>query len=300
VKVAVAGASGFVGSALLPRLREAGHEVVRLVRRPARSPWEVSWDPAAGTVDATALAGVDAVVNLAGAGIGDKRWTESYKAELYDSHVGSARAIAEAAAALDPPPSVLVSVGAMGYYGHNNGGGRLTEDAPAGTDHAARIVADKEEATEPARAAGIRVVTPRLGLVMDSSGSTLGRRLLPLAKAGLLGPLAGGDSVWPVVSLDDVVRAIIFLLEHDDTEGPYNVAAPDTTTNAEFTRVLTDAVRRPGILPVPRFGLRLVLGELADDVVASFDLDSSRLEQAGFRFQDRDVDAVVATALAES
>ena len=167
-----------------------------------------------GTVDLDALTGVEAIVNLAGAGIGDRRWTSAYKRTLYDSHVGSARVLARAAAELCPAVSTLVSVGAMGYYGNDTGGTRLVEDSPAGDDFAARIIVDKERATEPAAEAGVRVVLPRLSLVMGTGGGTLGRRLLPLAKVGLLGPLAGGGSVWSVVSVQDTARAVLFLLEN--------------------------------------------------------------------------------------
>jgi uncharacterized protein (TIGR01777 family) len=297
MRVAVAGASGFVGRELLPLLRSEGHEVQRLVRRPASAPDEVSWNPAAGSVDLDALSGVEAIVNLAGPGIGDKRWSESRKQTLYDGFVGSARVLAAAAAELHDSVSTLVSVGGMGYYGNDNPGGRLREDAPAGTDFTARISVDKENATEPASAAGVRVVLPRLSLVMDSSGSTMGRRLLPLAKLGLLGPLAGGGSTWSVVSVSDVARALLFMLEHESLAGPVNVSAPVPTTNKEFTRLLGERVNRPTILPVPKFGLKLVLGEFADDVLASFDIDPTKLIDAGFTFEHPDAAAVIAAAV---
>ncbi len=297
MKVAVSGASGFVGTPLVAALRADGHDVLRLVRRAATRPDELRWDPAHGLLHPADLAGVDAVVNLAGAGIGDKRWTEAYKRELRDSHVDSARTVAQAVAAMDPRPRVLISVGAMGYYGNDTGGRLLTEDSPPGEDFAARIIRDKEAALVPAADAGVRVVTPRMSLVMDRSGGTLGRRLLPLAKCGVLGPIAGGGSVWSVVSLDDVVRSICFLLTTEATVGPYNVSAPQPTTNGEFTRLLGKAVGRPTLLPVPRFGVRLVIGEFADDVVASFAVSPQRLVGAGFRFAHVDAAAVVAAAL---
>ena len=296
MRVAVAGSSGFVGQALLPVLRRRGDDVVRMVRRPARAADEVAWDPEAGTVDLAALAGVDAVVNLAGAGIGDKRWSDSYKRTLYDSHVGSAQALAAAAAEVSPNPSVLVSVGAMGYYGNDTGGVRLTEGSPAGTDTAARILVDKERATRPAADTGVRVVLPRLSLVMGAHGGTLGRRLLPLAKLGVLGPLAGGRSIWSVVSVQDVARSLVFFLDDADTAGAYNVSAPQTTTNAEFTELLGDAVHRPTVLPVPRFGLHLALGEFAADVLADFNVDAGRVIEAGFDFEHPDAASVVAAA----
>ena len=293
MRVAVAGASGFVGSALVPLLRSEGHEVKRLVRRPAAAPDEVSWNPSAGSVDLDRLAGVEAIVNLAGAGIGDKRWTQSYRRTLVASHVGSARVLAATAAELADSVRTLVSVGAMGYYGNDNAGGRLREDSPAGSDFAARIIVDKEAATEPAAAAGVRVVLPRLSLVMGSGGSTMGRRLLPLAKLGLLGPLAGGNSTWSVVSVRDAARALLFMLENDNISGPVNVSAPVPTTNKEFTRLLGKRVNRPTILPVPKFGLKIVLGDFADDVLASFDVDPTKLIDAGFSFEHPDAAAII-------
>jgi uncharacterized protein (TIGR01777 family) len=297
VRVAVAGASGFVGSDLVPRLVAAGHEVVRLVRRAHAGAGEASWDPRVGTVDLDALAGVEAIVNLAGAGIGDKRWTEAYKATLYDSHVASARVLGRAAAELAPDLHTLVSVGAMGYYGNDTGGRRLTESSPPGTDFAARIIVDKEAATEPAAEAGVRVVLPRVSLVMGSTGGTLGRRLLPLAKVGLLGPLAGGRSIWSVVSLQDTCRALLFALEQPSLHGPVNLSAPQTTTNGEFTRLLGARVHRPTVLPVPAFGLRLVLGEFADDVLADFNVDPSLLVAAGFTFDHPDAASIIDAAV---
>lgn len=293
MRVAVAGSSGFIGRELLPLLRSQGHEVQRLVRRPASAPDEVSWNPAAGSVDLDALTGVEAIVNLAGPGIGDKRWSESRKQTLYDGFVGSARVLAAAAAELHDSVSTLVSVGGAGYYGRDNPGGRLREDAPAGTDFTARISVDKENATEPASAAGVRVVLPRIHLAMGSSGSTMGRRLLPLAKLGLLGPLAGGGSTWSVVSVSDLARALLFMLENESLAGPVNVAAPVSTTNKEFTRLLGQRVNRPTILPVPKFGLWIVLGEFADDVLASFDVDPTKLIEAGFTFEHPDAAAVI-------
>jgi uncharacterized protein (TIGR01777 family) len=297
MKVAVAGASGFVGRTLLPHLRASGHEVVRLVRRDAHAPDEVAFDPSAGVVDLDALAGVDALVNLAGAGIGDKRWTAAYKRELYSSHVESAATVARAAAALDPRPAVLVSVGAMGYYGNSTGGAPLTEQSPPGTDFAAQIIVDKEAATAPAIDAGVRVVLPRLSLVMGRDGGVLGRRLLPLAKAGLLGPLAGGSSVWSVVSVHDAARSIGWMLATPQASGPYNVSAPQVTTNGEFTRLLGQALRRPTLLPVPKFGLSVVLGEFATDVLADFDVRPDRIVGEGFTFEHPDAAAIIAASL---
>jgi uncharacterized protein len=297
MRVAVAGSSGFVGSELLPRLHSAGHDVVRLVRGRATRPDEVSWNPDAGSVDLDALASVEAIVNLAGANVGGRRWTESYKQTLYTSHVGSARVLAASAAELADSVTTLVSVGAMGYYGNDTGGVRLTESAPPGSDFLARLVADKEVATEPAASAGVRVVLPRISLIMGSGGGAVGSRMLPLSKVGLLGPLAGGDTIWSVVSVQDTARALLHALENESISGPVNVSAPETTTNKEFTRLLGQAVHRPTVFPVPRFGLRLVLGDLADEMLADFNVDPQRLIDSGFTFEHRDAEAVVAACL---
>ena len=294
--VAVAGSSGLIGSELLPRLRRADHQVLRLVRRRASSPDEVSWNPAAGTVDLDALAGVEAIVNLAGANVGGRRWTESYKQTLYTSHVASARVLAATAAELADSVRTLVSVGAMGYYGNDTGGVRLTESAPPGSDYLAHLVADKEVATEPAASAGVRVVLPRISLVMGAGGGALGARMLPLSKVGLLGPLAGGDTTWSVVSVQDAARALLHMLEDFSISGPVNVSAPETTTNAEFTRLLGKQVHRPAILPVPKFGLKIVLGDLADEMLADFDVDPGKLLASGFTFEHPDAASIIEAA----
>ena len=297
MRVAVAGASGFIGGELVPRLRSSGHDVLRLVRGPATRPDEVSWNPAAGSIDLDGLTSVDAIINLAGAGVGDRRRTKAYKKVLYDSHVGSAAVLARAAAELAPTLTTLVSVGAMGYYGNDTHGRRLVEDSAPGSDFLAQILVDKEQATTVASEAGVRVVLPRLTLVMGSAGSTMGRRLLPLAKLGLLGPLAGGHSIWPVVSVQDTARAIEHMLTNEETSGPYNVTAPEVTTNGEFTRLLGQAVHRPTVLPVPKFALTIVLGEFADDVLADFNVDPQRLIDSGFTFEHRDAEAVVGACM---
>jgi uncharacterized protein (TIGR01777 family) len=297
MQIAVAGSSGFIGGELLPRLRSAGHDVLRLVRGPAAGADEVSWNPGAGTVDLDRLSSVEAIVNLAGAGVGDRRRTEAYKKALYDSHVGSARVLARAAAELAPTLTTLVSVGATGYYGNDTHGRRLVESSAAGSDVLARIIVDKEQATTVAAEAGVRVVLPRLSLVMGSAGSTMGRRLLPLAKVGLLGPLAGGRTIWSVVSVQDTARALEHMLTNEQMSGPYNVSAPEATTNAEFTRLIGEAVHRPTVIPVPKFGLKLVLGEFADDVLADFNVDPQHLIDSGFTFEHPDAEAVVAASM---
>jgi uncharacterized protein (TIGR01777 family) len=297
MKIAVTGSSGFVGRALVPALRADGHEVVRLVRRSPSAPDEARWDPRAGKVDRARLAGLDAAVNLAGAGVGDKRWTEGYKRTLYESHVGSARTLATALAGLDPRPAVLVGQGAIGIYGEDRGDTVLTEHASYGDDLLARIVRDKEAALEPAEQAGIRVVKVRAGLVMDRSGSTLGRRLLPLFKMGFGGKLGSGDQWWSLVALTDVVRALQRFLTDDTANGAYNVTAPEPTTNAEFTQLLGEALHRPTLAPAPAFAIKLVLGDFAGAVLGSQRAVPERLVAEGFAFVAPDARAIVVEAL---
>lgn len=265
MKVAVTGASGLIGSALVPALQRDGHDVLRLVRRATRSADEIRWDPAQRRLDPAALSGVDAVVHLAGVGIGDKRWTAARKAAILDSRVDGTATIATAMAEAQPRPRVLLSASAVGFYG-DSGERILTEHDPAGEGFAAEVVVRWEGATSAAQEAGIRVVWMRSGLVCAPSGGILGR-VLPLFKLGLGGPLAGGRQYWPWISLADEVSAMQFLLAQD-ISGPVNLTGPEPVTNAEFTRILGRVLRRPAIAPVPAIALKTVLGaERAEQIV---------------------------------
>lgn len=292
MRVAVTGASGLIGSALVTALLADGHDVVRLVRRPTGEPDEASWDPATGTVDLDRLAGTDAVVHLAGAGVGDHRWTDSYKREIRDSRVRGTTAVARAVAALDPAPRVLVSASAIGYYG-DTGDGTVDETAPRGTGFLADVVAEWERAADPAREAGIRVVHPRSGLVMARRGGAWGR-MLPLFKAGLGGRLGNGRQWWSFITLADEVAALRWLLDAD-VSGPVNLTAPHPATNAQVTTAMGRALHRPTVLPVPAFALRAVLGEFSTEVLGSARVLPAALQQAGFAFAHPDIDAAVAT-----
>jgi uncharacterized protein len=283
VRIAITGSSGFIGTALVGSLQEAGHEVVRLVRRPARRPDEVSWDPAAGTVDLTGLAGVEAAVNLAGAGVGDRRWTKAYQRTLVASRVDSTRTLATALARLDPPARVLVSASASGYYG-NRGDEPLTEAAGPGAGFLVELVRAWEGAALRNAGPGTRVVLARTGLVLAPGGGALGR-LLPLLRLGLGGPLGNGRQWWPWITLTDEVRALTFLLEREALEGPVNLSAPQPARNVELTRALGRALRRPAVLPAPAFAVRLVVGEFAQEVLGSQRMLPARLLEAGFAFR---------------
>jgi len=301
VRVAVTGSSGLIGTALCARLRAEGHDVVRLVRGPVprgapEGATTVSWDPAAGTIDAAGLAGVDAAVNLAGAGIGDARWTDARKRELRESRTRGTELLASTVAALDPVPSVLVSGSAVGYYG-DRGDEVLTETSGPGDDLLARLCVDWEAATVPATDAGIRVATIRTGIVLSREGGAF-PKLLPLFKLGLGGRFGSGRQWWSWITLRDEVDAIAWLLTHD-VAGPVNLTAPNPVTNAELTKALGRALHRPALLPVPRFGPGLLVGrELAQALLfTSARVQPAALTAAGYPFSDPALDPALTSVL---
>jgi uncharacterized protein len=300
MKVAITGSSGLIGTALTASLRADGHEVVRLVRRPPRAADEIRWDPRAADAGNPALAGVSGCVHLAGAGVGDHRWTAAYKAEIRSSRVLPTRALATALASLTPRPLAFVSASAIGWYG-DTGGATVTEDAPAGQAFLSRVVADWEAAAAPARDAGIRVAHLRSGLVLGSGGGVLGRLALP-ARLGVLPRFGDGRQVMSWISLTDEVRAIRFLLDDPgaaDRSGPYNLTAPNPVTNAELTSALHTAFRRPDFawLRVPAPVLRLGLGEMSSELLTSARVLPRRLLDAGFEFDHPTVGAALAAEL---
>ena len=262
--VAITGSSGLIGTALAASLQRDGH-TVRPVVRSDGGPGTVRWDPAAGTIDAGALAGVDAVVHLAGAGIGDKRWTDARKEVVLRSRVDGTTLLSRTIAALDPKPAVLLSASGISVYG--DGGDEVqTEAAPSGSGFLAEVVDAWEASTAAASEAGIRVAHLRSAVVLDQGGGALAKQL-PLFRLGLGGRLGSGEQWFPWISLDDEVGAITHLLT-SDVSGPVNLVAPEQVTNARFTEVLGSVLGRPAILPVPRFGPALLLGkELAEQLL---------------------------------
>jgi uncharacterized protein (TIGR01777 family) len=282
VKIVVTGSSGLIGTALVTRLHRAGHDVVRLVRHPPRERDEVAWDPQAGTVDVDRLAGVEAAVHLAGAGVGAKRWTENYKRVIRESRVLGTRTLVTALTSLDPKPRVLVSASAVGIYG-DRGDEELTEESPAGESFISDVVRAWEAETEPAATAGIRVALIRSGLVLTGGGPAFGR-LVSLVKLGLGGPLGNGRQWWPWITLEDEVAAIEFLLTHE-VSGPVNLSAPDPARQRDVAKALARAAHRPALLPAPAFGLRIVLGGFASEILASRRELPGKLLSAGYPFR---------------
>ena len=287
-RVAITGASGLIGSALSKALRGRGDLVTHLVRRAPRHTGElpdgvteVRWSPG-DDLDPDVLADVDGVVHLAGAGIGDKRWTASRKQVLVSSRLDGTGTIARALAALGEDAPRLVSGSAIGYYG-DRGDEILTEESAPGEGFLARLCQEWEQSTAPAEEAGTSVAHVRTGIVLAPGGGALGR-LLPLARLGLAGPLAGGDAVWAWITLHDHVRSLMFLLEHPELTGPVNLTGPHPATQIEVTRALAGQLGRPAFVPAPELALRLVLGEMASEILASAHVLPTVLTGAGFSF----------------
>lgn len=294
--IAVTGAHGLIAGALVPALRADGHRVLRIVRGAPEGADDVQWDPAVGTIDSGRLEGVDAVVHLAGAGIGDRRWTDERKRVILDSRVRGTELVAGALAALDRPPGVLVSASAVGYYGLH-GDEPLTEEASAGDDFLADVCRQWEHATRAAAAAGIRVVNIRSGVVLSTRGGVLQRLLLPF-RLGLGGRVGSGRQYVSWISIDDEVGAIRHLLTSDVT-GPVNVTAPTPVTNGELTAALGRALHRPTVLPTPVAPLKLLYGpELVDHLlVGGQRVLPAALERAGYRFAQPALDGALAALL---
>jgi uncharacterized protein (TIGR01777 family) len=292
MRVLVTGSSGLIGSALVPRLEADGHQVTRLRRGP-------TWDPEGGTLDSGAVAGHDAAVHLAGAGIGDHRWSDEHKRRVLDSRVNGTAALAHAVAGLDPRPHVLVSASAVGYYG-NRGSETLNEESAAGDDFLAEVCTRWEAASAPAADAGIRTVRVRTGIVLSPAGGAL-KPLLPLFKLGLGGRLGNGSQYWSWITIDDTVGAIVHALTNDDVVGAVNVTAPEPVTNAAFASTLGRVLHRPAVLPVPRFALAVRLGGEAADVMllAGQRVLPAKLEATGYRFRSRSLEDALRAVLSK-
>lgn len=294
--VVVGGASGFLGSALVDRLHADGHRVARLVRHEAHSPEESAWSPAEGVVDHALIERADVVVNLSGAPIARWPWTPGYRQELLDSRIGATHTLASAIAETGGRPALL-SASAMAYYGRDRGEEPLGETAGPGEGFLTHVTHEWEAAAEPAVNAGSRVCFLRTTNVMHRSGGALKAMLVPF-RLGLGARLGDGAQYFSVISRDDWVSAVCHLATRPDASGPYNLASPEPVTNAEFTKALAAAVRRPAFARVPGFAITAVLGGLGQELLGSLRIVPAHLQREGFDFAHRTVEEVLAAALA--
>jgi len=290
VKVAVTGASGLIGSSLVPYLRRQGHDVVSLVRAEPRNPCEARWNPRSGDVDLTRLQGTDGVVHLAAANVASRPWTDGYKQQILSSRVQGTRVIAEAIARLEPRPAVLVSASAMGLYG-DRGDEPLDDQAPGAPGFLADVVRAWEGAADPAREAGVRVVHPRTGLVLSRRGGAYGP-LRPLLQLGLGGPIGSGQQWWSWITLRDEVRALAWLLEHP-LSGPVNLTGPSPERQRDVVRARAQALHRPAVVPVPAAAVRLVLRGFGGELLDSRRVLPVALQGSGFSFDHPDLNSAV-------
>jgi uncharacterized protein (TIGR01777 family) len=296
MRVLVAGSSGLIGTALCRALGTAGHEGVRLVRRAPGADDEIFWNPEGGVLDASALAGVEAVVHLGGRSIAGGRWTAQVKRDLRHSRVETTELLAGVLAGLDAPPRVFICASAIGIYG-NRGDEELREDSGAGTGFLAELGQAWEGASAAAVDAGIRVVHARFGIALSREGGALAK-MLPPFRLGVGGRLGNGKQYFSWVALEDAVAALLFAIDNDDLHGPVNVTAPTPVTNAELTRALGRALRRPTIFPLPAFMAKILLGELAEEgLLASQRVVPQRLLDAGFEFSYPAIDGALRQAL---
>ncbi len=301
MRIVISGSTGLIGTALVEHLRGAGHQVVRLVRRPpahgSAGVTDVQWDPAAGTLPASAIDGADAVINLSGAGIGDHRWTDDYRRELLDSRLHATELLAATIAAAESKPSVFLSGSAIGWYG-DRGDEQLDEQSARGNGFLSDLCRQWEDATGAADTAGVRVAHLRTGIVLTAAGGAL-KKQLPLFKLGLGGKFGNGRQWQSWISLPDEVGAITHLLSSDD-RGAVNLTAPNPVTNAEFTSTLGSVLHRPTVLPIPSFGPKLLLGgALAEALLFTGQrVLPTVLTASGYAFQHPTLDGALRAALA--
>ena len=277
-RVAITGASGLIGSALVGKLKSEGHTVQRLVRRAPVTSEEIYWNPLESKVDLDALAGIDAVIHLAGAGVGDKRWTKKYKSEILNSRLLGTTTIANAVA--EVKPKVFISSSAIGWYGET-GNRAVVETDRGGDDFLAAVCREWEAAAD--LAAGVRTAKIRTGLVLDPTGGALGR-MLPLFRFGLGGKLGNGKQWWSWITLHDHLRAVEFIMENQNLSGAINLTSPNPVTNQEFTSALARALRRPALFPAPAFALKAALGGFSVEILGSKKVMPAVLQEAGFTF----------------
>lgn len=297
MRIVISGASGLIGSALVPALEAVGHDVVRLVRAPTMAGTEdgAFWDPAAGSLDPEVIKGFDAVINLNGRSIGEGRWSSAVKKGLRSSRLDSTRTLAGAIRSSEHPPGVLINASAVGYYG-DRGDEILVESSPIGEGFLAELSRDWEKAALSARSERTRVAVVRLGVVV-ARGGALGKMLTPF-KLGLGGPIGSGRQFWPWIGIEDVCGIIGFLLAHNEIEGPVNAVAPQELRCSAFARTLGRVLHRPAVMPMPAFAVRLALGEMAESLLlASQRVRPRVLERHGYAFRRPSLDGAIRAAL---
>jgi uncharacterized protein (TIGR01777 family) len=283
MKVAITGASGLIGSTLSKRLRQGSHEVVKVVRGAQAQAPDIAWDPVKGTIDSASLEGVDAVVHLAGESIAAKRWSAEQKKKIRDSRIDGTKLLSTTIASLSHPPKVFVSASAIGFYG-DRGNEALTETSSSGTGFLADVCKEWETATQPAKDKGIRVVNVRTGVALSTKGGAL-QKMLPIFLLGGGGIIGDGNQYMSWLSLDDEIGAIEFALTNDSLSGPLNIVSPNPVTNKEFTRVMGEVLHRPTIFPLPAFAARIIMGEMADELLLSSQkVIPEKLTAAGYKF----------------
>ncbi|MBI81778.1 MAG: TIGR01777 family protein [Planctomycetaceae bacterium] len=288
MKVAVSGASGLVGSALLKKLKVDQHEVVPLVRDTAGGADGASWDPDGGAIESEKLEGLQAVVHLAGENIATGRWTAEKKRKIRDSRVRGTTFLSETLTQLQQPPATLIAASAIGVYG-NRGDELCDETTPAAEDFLADVCREWEASTRVAQEAGIRVVNLRIGVVLSTEGGALAKMLFPF-KMGGGGRVGSGQQIWSWITLDDLVGVVMHCLDGDSLAGPVNAVSPNSVTNAEFTKALGKTLRRPTLLPMPAFLARLLFGEMGEMLIlSSTHVLPRKLEQTGYQFQHPDI-----------
>jgi uncharacterized protein (TIGR01777 family) len=288
MKIAIAGASGLLGSALIPDLENEGHDVVRLVRNSPR-PNEIEWHPNQDAIDPATLDGFDAIINLAGENVAEGRWTEEKKRKIHDSRVHGTHLLSEAIAKLSPKPRVFLCASATGIYG-DRGDETLDEQSESGGGFLAGVCREWEKATELAQSAGVRVVNFRFGPVIARAGGMLEKMLTPF-RMGVGGKIGSGKQYISWVAIEDAVAAMKLALNDDSIRGPVNVVSPKPVTNERFTRALGEVLSRPTLMAMPAFAARLAFGEMADEMLlVSQKVIPKRLQAAGFQFQYSDLE----------
>lgn len=282
MKVLVTGATGLVGSALVPVLRQGGHEVSRLTRSQPIEGNDITWNPATGDLPRAPLEGLDAVIHLAGENIAEARWSARVKERLRRSRIDTTRFLCETLVQLRQPPKIFLSASAIGFYG-NRGQEILPESASAGTGFLPELCRDWEAASDPVRRHGLRVVNMRIGVVLSPLGGALAKMLTPF-RLGLGGVIGSGNQYWSWIAIDDVVWAINHCLSHP-ISGPVNLTAPQPVTNRDFTKTLGRILGRPTVFPMPAIAARLAFGEMADDLLlGSSRVMPNRLSETGYKF----------------